>query len=497
LARHRVWILTCGLTAVVIPFGLGLSNILNHFYRDGAYLLDSGLLAYLMTHMAATQPMPPVLGGASFYQMHVSPVLSLLAGLAQIVPLTPPQFFAAFTGACHALVALGVFWTMTATLALRGWRVAIAGLLAVAFSFNGLALAILRFPHFELLIAAMAILFLTALHRRRLGMAAFFLAVALLTREDAGFHIAAILAALIATHRLLHMEASLERPMIAFLAMALLYSVAALIMQAAWWSEQASSFARIYAGSPPFKHVSWHLLAERLMGWLVLRSYIVLPALTALGWAILRHKPLIMAGYISVLPWLVIHLLAVADLPGTLSSYYAFPLMVAAFWPLLGATGDRIEISVRDRREILVGFGLMIALSFTALQAQHNPNQIAVAAMFAPPPSQSSQQAIDGAVEVLAQSGKILGVTLIDDAVASLAPAAFKPTNLLWNAPDAVPDTVIYFPSGYLAQTARERAKSAGLFHHYRISGTPIMMESRRDLSVTSLRRILEPPTAR
>ena len=42
-------ILFFGLIALGVPFAIGAANILNHFYRDGAYLFDSGLLAYPMT----------------------------------------------------------------------------------------------------------------------------------------------------------------------------------------------------------------------------------------------------------------------------------------------------------------------------------------------------------------------------------------------------------------------------------------------------------------
>ncbi|MGE0667812.1 MAG: hypothetical protein AB7O49_14755 [Sphingomonadales bacterium] len=494
---HRAWILACGLAAVAVPFAAAYSSILNHFYRDGAYLLDSGLLAYLMTHADLRQSMPPVLGGASFYGLHVSPVFSLLGAIAQALDAAPAAFFALFTGACHALLAAGVFWALTGPVGLRGWRAAPAALLAIGFSMSGLAIAVLRYPHFEMLIAAMAILFLVALHERRHGLAAVFLAVALNTREDAGFHVAALLAVLVVARRMLRMERAGERVALCFLAVAFLYSAGVILVQALV-SVGESSFARIYSGMPPYQHLHPGLVAERLLGWLMLRGYAILPILVALGWAILRRRPLVLVGYASTLPWLALHLTALAVLPGTLSSYYAFPLVIASFWPLLGALPEGRRAGPAEQREIAAGFLLMIAATFTAFPAQHNPNGTSVAAMFAPPPSREVRNGIDHAIETVARSRAALGTVLIDDGVAALAPDAFRPGNLLWNNPDGQADTVVYFRGAYLADEARSRAERLGLAREYRLAGTPVHIATSRDLErVPDLKDLVEPVSGR
>ena len=76
-------ILFFGMIALVVPFAVGTENILNHFYRFGAYLFDSGLLAYLMAHTSLAESLPRVLGGGSFYALHVSPIFLLLSELAR------------------------------------------------------------------------------------------------------------------------------------------------------------------------------------------------------------------------------------------------------------------------------------------------------------------------------------------------------------------------------------------------------------------------------
>lgn len=493
LARSRGSTLFFGTVAVAAPFAIGAANILNHFYRHGAYLLDSGLLAYLMTHPDPRQPMPAVLDGVSFYQMHVSPVFTLLAYAAQVTPLSPPQFFAAFIGFCQALVAGGVYWALTGPVGLRGPGALLAAILSIAFTGSGLAVAILRFPHFEMLIVGMAILFLVALHERRYLLAGLFLLVALLTREDAGFHITGILAVIVVARRLLAMDRADEGIMLGFLAAAFLYSAAALAVQHACFPDN-SSFARIYAGTPPFAHLTWSMIAERMTGWAVFRTYAVLPAAVAVVWAILAEKPYLFAGYASVLPWLALQLAAVAVLPATLSSYYAFPLMIASFWPLLGALGDRREATRSDQREIVVGFALMIAATFTALSMQHNPNKIGFADTFAMPPDLAEQRTVERGVAALVQARDALGIPLLDDGVASLAPDAFKAGDIIWNTSPRRIDTAIYFEHGYQAREARRRAAASGLSRHYRVTGTHILIATDRDLGkVRSLRQVIEP----
>jgi hypothetical protein len=479
----KLSILFFGLIALGVPFAVGVGNILNHFYRDGAYLFDSGLLAHLMTHPDLAEPLPRVLGGGSFYALHVSPIFWLFAELADLLPLTPPQFFAVFIGAAQALLAAGVFWALVGPIGLRGVAgTAVAALLAIAFCHSGLAVAILRYPHFEILIAAAAVLFLVALQEERYGLASLFLLLALLTREDAGFHIAIFLAAILTIRRWQGLEREGERAMLGFLAIAALYSVTAIALQR-WAFPDHSSFARIYAGDPAFTHVTPQLLMTRLLGWSIYRSYALLPAGVCVLWVAMRSNPTLAAGYISTLPWLAIHLVAVSALAGTLSSYYAFPLLVASFWPLLGALETKRAAALGRRSEAVIGFATLIAASFTAIAAQHNPNHVSFAGTFAPPPSVAAQRAVTEAIANLDAAQPALGIVLVNDGIAALAPDAFAQSQSFCFAQEPRIDTVAYFGKSFQAPEARRRAREAGLALHYRMLGTPIRIETNRVLA--------------
>ena len=216
--------------------------------------------------------------------------------------------------------------------------------------------------------------------------------LALLTREDAGFHIAILLAVILTIRRWQGLEREGERAKLGFLAIAALYSVTAMALQC-WAFPDQSSFARIYAGEPAFTHVTPQLLMTRLLGWSIYRSYALWPAAVCVLWVARRSNPTLAAGYISTLPWLAIHLVAVSALAGTLSSYYAFPLLVASFWPLLGALETKRAAALGRRGEAVIGFATLIAASFTAIAAQHNPNHVSFAGTFAPPRQASPRNA--------------------------------------------------------------------------------------------------------
>ncbi len=174
---------------VGVPFALFYRLILFHFYVRGSFVLDTGLLASLMWHNTAALQVPASTGGFSFFEQHVSPVLVLVSAVSYALPLSMPQLFAAFVGLCHGLMALAVFWLLVSGYGLRrGWPLALATMASLAFAFNGLAIAIVRYPHFETFGAACLLLFFVALvlECRTIAVIAFVFAIA--TREDVGLH---------------------------------------------------------------------------------------------------------------------------------------------------------------------------------------------------------------------------------------------------------------------------------------------------------------------
>ena len=117
------------------------------------------------------------------------PLLSLLTLASRCLPVDLPVWFAIMIGAGHALPAIGVFWLLTTGLGLRsGGGLAISVILALVFAFSGIPVATVLFPHPEIILAGGLIMFCAALALERYWIAAVCLVLALLVREDAGFH---------------------------------------------------------------------------------------------------------------------------------------------------------------------------------------------------------------------------------------------------------------------------------------------------------------------
>src|SRR5262249_24224305 len=154
---------------------------------------------------------------------------------------------------------------------------------------------------------------------------------------DAGFHLFALLSVFLVLDLWRRVRRPTMTATLVFAAVALLYSAAALAAQSVLFPVHGSSFARVYVGDPAFADITLQTVVIRGASYVVYRTYVVLPAVIALGWAVLARNPYIIAGYVAMIPWTLLHLVAASSLAYTLSSYYAFPFMIASFWPLAGA----------------------------------------------------------------------------------------------------------------------------------------------------------------
>ena len=472
---------TAFLAVAALPFLAYASLVLNQMYVQGSFFWDVGLQAFLMWQGDPRLPTPHLFGGESFYATHVSPILSLVTLLARFLPVSMPVIFAAFIGIAHALPAVGVLWLLVADYRPRSSAaLALAVLLALAFAFSGLAMAIARYPHFEMLTAGSAILFIAALLRRRLMLAAIFFALCLLTREDAGFHLVAMLSVFLALDWWRRVRRPTRNASLVFTALALLYSTAAMLLQSALFPDHPSSFARVYLGEPAFADITPQTLLIRALSYLFYRTYLFLPATIAVGWAVLARNPYIVAGYVAVLPWTALHMMAASPLAATLSSYYAFPYMLACFWALAAAHLGPRPLGVTSA---FAGFALMIAGSFTALSHQHNPAGMRFPAALLSPPSASERQSVDRAVAALVAAKPALGRVLVDGSVLALAPDDFAWRELVLAANGDAPDSIIYFAHGYEANAAKALAAKAHLENSYVAPGTPIIVASHRALT--------------
>jgi hypothetical protein len=487
-ARRTRWgSLFIGCAVAAIPALLYGGLVLHHFYLQGAYLWDSGFVAGLLWHGDPALTTPSIYGGGSFLAVHMAPLDSLMAVMSWLVPISAPQWFALVIGIGHALPAVGVYWALRSGFGLKTIpQMGIAAGLALAFAFSGIPLATIRFPHLEILEAGALILFAAAFALDRRSWTIGFLVLALSTREDAGLHIAALMVTLAGMQAMTGApRRDLGRALL-FAGLGVTGSVAALLAGHLAFPTSPSAFSRIYIGDPPFAHVTEALLLDRLAGMPSLRGYVILPAVSAAIWAILIRSPLPLAGYVAALPWFGLQILAVSNVAGTLSGYYAFPFLLAAFWPLAAQI-------ILDRRRghgsafnrVGLGFAAILAPAFISIGAQWNPGQLDLIQGFTDPPGLARQAATDRAVAALIEQRTALGRLAVDGSVMALAPYAFGADQNVVHGDEGPVDTIVYFANGYEATAAEARIEAERLPPARPIPGTELRI-ARREVPAAS-----------
>ena len=484
----------------LVPLAAYGNLILHYFYDIGLFFFDAGWSAYLIREgdFLLHEPSFVIPAGSeneSWFAYHVSPIFLATSALGHLVPLSRIQFYALYIGVSHALPGLAVFWLLVSGYGLRKPApLAAAALLALLFAFDGMAMAIARFPHFTMLIVGTGTMFLAALVLQRLRIAALFFVLCITVREDAGLHLFALLSLLLVLDRRQGATFWENRHILTFAAIALLYAVSAVVLQHVLFRDH-SLLVSEYLGSPLLEGVTLSSMAFRLSGWIVYRSYVFLPALLACVWAIRRRDPTIALGYAAFVPWGILHLVAAREAVGSLPSYYAFPFMIASFWPLAGILHRRRRFGGTEGSllEPVAGFALLTAASLVPAQYLHNPAGMAFPESFLSLPSLSREAATDRALHAFAGSAK-LGATMVDESVVALAPELYRPDDLLSQAPHRHPDTIIYFDRGFDGGLARERAAQDGLDRIYAVPGTEIRVATNRNLDgVLGLARWGEP----
>lgn len=311
------------------------SQVVLLFYGTGATTYDAGWFAYVLSRFDIPPDNPLYLqqrGIPSFFAFHVAPLMPLWGGLSQLLGLAPPLAYALYQGFFHALLLVIGYRLLpqdagTASGEDFGTRV-LAGL---ALAFSPIALSAITYLHHEM---AMPILFIGAClawARGRTALAAVVFALSLSVRTDAGFHAATFLFAFAAAHWLIHRR--IHRAAVIAGAVAFAWSVVAFaIVHVAF--PQFSNLRFSYVGNR-FDHVGVELIFRRIGTLLDKRPELFVLGLAALGIGWLRRCWYTAAGALAVLPWVGLHLIAARDIPGELYTYYAFPFLILAAWPVL------------------------------------------------------------------------------------------------------------------------------------------------------------------
>ena len=465
----------------MIPFSLVYFWILNHFYQQGAFFLDAGWLADLMWHKNLILPNPKVILVSSdwppwsWYGIHISPIFSIISSLSYALPFDRVQIFAIYSGTTHGLLAFfmcRIFcrWWFTPSIA---WLF-VATILSVVFALNGLAISIATYPHFELLISALLLGCLYLLFERRFVLAGITAFLALLVREDAGFHLAAVLSLVVVLNRVKGISFKSQKPLCIFLGLAFLYSCLAMIAQKLAFP-LFSSFEFVY-GNPPFAHVTIDLLANRVMEIWHSRICVWLPLLILIVGAVLFRMPYVFVGAIAFIPWLSIQILAAGEIAGTLKGHYAYPIILSIGWIGI-ALAIEAPRNTRDKALRLSFVAAVIAATYVATPEVPVFFRACIPSEFAlyPQPTRDFTTLLEETLPLIQR-------VRADAGIVSLAPRRFMPDEWLglqeWTRQPVSNDTelLVFFRNGYDRPRAIAQLGVMRDPHVYQVAQTNIIV---------------------
>jgi hypothetical protein len=353
---RRAW-LAWGIFVFCVPFHLHYNYILNAFYHFGAPYPDGGLLAHLVWHNAWRLMVPEALGKYSYFATHFVPFFLLLNELSYIVPIPMPEFYAGFIAAIYASLSLALYYACSLCVTPRN-HLHMVGLvvLAISFAFNSVIMDGIWHIHFEYAIPLGIFLFVLCYARGHRTLAVLFFILTLLQREDAGFHLAAVLGLVAVIKGIEHRSLKAIQGEAGFIIYACLFSLLALwvnhVLSAMYHLDDR--FTAIYSGTPPFAHLSWPLLLHRakLIG--EERIYLWLGFLLTVWCAMRGRNPYLIVGFAAYIPWAIVNWLAYNPNTARLFAYYAFPFTLSLCWPLLGVMlRYRFPLPRDDLREAL------------------------------------------------------------------------------------------------------------------------------------------------
>ena len=464
---------------------------LNHFYVNGAYMMDSGHFAYLSAH-AVAWPLsnPPAIGG-TYFSIHFSPAFYLFTVLHRLLnalglELTDVTWFSITQGLWLGITAASVFALLSYKKPSAAIQSCFNAAVSLVVTFNGVFLAALGFPHFEMAIPALLVAFFASHLRGHTKLAISFLCIGLLMREDAGLHYFGLFFLLAiylywAGGRLISADVRFYSTLAVS---CLAYGVLVILGQKLLFGGADDSLSRVYLGDPALSHLSPHFLEDRLTFFAQERLYILAPIILALSLSVIRRNGMLLVGFGAVVPWVLFSLLAVSLQAGTLTSYYAFPVAIALCWPAvsyaLGAAGNTEPSTATHITKTDVSLiALSSLLLFPGSSGHHDPSPWQD---FGPKwlaRNTAPQSALQDLIEANAELD-----FFFDDAVASLLSSSATRSHWDYNlafSPDEInaADAIVFQPRAWLADRVKEVAYAAEFGYLCQIPNTHFAVLSR------------------
>ncbi|XOB61312.1 hypothetical protein ACMC56_11945 [Campylobacterota bacterium DY0563] len=330
--------------SLIIPTYIYTSYVLNHIYNGEATFLDTGWFTYLLTS-GSTWPLenPSIFHntyiGKTFFNTHFSPFFIFLSILYNklFFFLSSSFYFAFFIGLMNSIVSFSIFLLgLNVFKKLNYKKLFIIFFIAIFASFNGQSLAMAGFPHIEIAIASLIILFLVFFYLNRFFLSTIIFIFLLTIREDAGFHIFGLIFMI---NLLLVIQKRdykiIDKKLLIFAIFAFIYSFVVILLQKYYYTGADNALQRIYLGDPIYSHINFDLIKNRIIYFLENREYLYLPVVFTFFITYFTRNLLFLASFLASLPWIILSFFAVNSMHSSFSNYCIFPFVVVLCWPFI------------------------------------------------------------------------------------------------------------------------------------------------------------------
>lgn len=318
----------------LLPFILYASYYINSFYHYGASVLDSGWFIFLATNFAS-EPLqnPSVLFpthlGLTYLNTHFSFIFILFSFLYKFLFfwIFPEIYLSFILSLFYSILSFSIFLFLS-YLKIDNFLALIVSLLV---AFNSQSLAMVGFAHFEIAIPSLIILFFVLYIKNQKILSTIVFILLLSVREDAGFHFFGLIFIFVCIEYIKTTSIKISRDFIKFAFVAFAYSIIVIFIQKSFFQVD-DAFIRVYAGTDFFSHINREFISNRMEFFLYERKYLYIPIIILVFLSFLFKNPYLLVPILSILPWTILSICAITDMPGTLSNYYAFVFVLIFGW---------------------------------------------------------------------------------------------------------------------------------------------------------------------
>lgn len=478
----------------------------NFFYRTGGYLLDAGQNAFLFFRNGVIPNWPaaieiqfPGMGkyGYNYFQYHTSPTISLFSLASYAFPFDRLTWFSFCVAASYA----AVLWAMCSAVDLRGgdrkdedW-VLVGGAAGVVFAFSGFAFSMLGFPHLEICYVAFGLWFLVLLMRGKTKGAAVLFVLACGMREDAGFHLTAILFAFwVAGFFRLHL-AAFQRRFLIFAILGFASGVVLMLIQKLVFPLPPGTGSPLYYAFVGEKglQLTRAVISSKLANLWHHGMLLWLPVALTFAWAAVTKNWVLPLGWLVYVPWFLLNFLSNDPSRQTLTIYHGFPFFFSLIWLVLAT--PKIDFSMAHARTWVAVAGLsgiaVSSLSGFIIQTSGTFETVLTGMTSLPlrkvKPFEDLGRSLRNHPDVFGRIG-------VDDSTACMfLDWAGEPE--LWHSRHHY-DTLVFFEKTMFRAGMNTLAMHERLFHFYKVADTNVIVATRHELPGSLGERELFEPCA-